>query len=173
MSDKVETNTVYLSSREIDKLSLSGTAAGIGLLNSCVNRVVAQLAAERREREKWEYLPKDPFASQLPPGPKPATPRSNPGSWVSARDYPTRALREKREGKTSFFLTVGAHGLVTNCQITRSSGHTDLDETTCTNIQRRARFLPAIDDKGVEIPGTWSSTVNWQVPDIQPPLPSP
>ncbi|MXP48028.1 TonB family protein [Altererythrobacter luteolus] len=106
-----------------------------------------------------------------PPPPPPAfqpkdpTPRGNPGSWASPRDYPSRALREEREGVTRFRVTVNADGRVTNCQITGSSGHSDLDETTCKLITRRGRFRPATDGNGQETTGTWSNAVRWQIPE--------
>lgn len=106
-----------------------------------------------------------------PPPPPPAfqpkdpTPRGNPGSWASPRDYPSRALREEREGVTRFRVNVDANGRVTNCQITGSSGHSDLDETTCNLITRRGRFRPATDGNGQETAGTWSNAVRWQIPE--------
>lgn len=95
--------------------------------------------------------------------PKAATPRGNPGRWASNRDYPRRALREEREGTTRFRVTINADGRVTNCQITGSSGHPDLDETTCKLITRRARFNAATDGNGDKTAGSWSSAVRWNV----------
>ena len=92
-------------------------------------------------------------------------PRGNPGRWATPNDYPSRALREEREGVASFTVTVDTDGRVTSCRITRSSGHDDLDEATCKNIERRARFRPATDGNGQETTGTWSSSVRWQIPD--------
>lgn len=97
--------------------------------------------------------------------PKNPEPRGNPGSWATTNDYPSRALREDREGTTAFRVTVGADGRVQSCSITRSSGHADLDDATCKNITRRARFRPATDGSGKEVSGTWSSQVRWQIPE--------
>ena len=96
-----------------------------------------------------------------PPPPKPATPRNNPGSWATSNDYPSRALREDREGTTSFRVTIGANGRVTNCQITGSSGHADLDAATCKNVTRRARFRKPSDGYG----NVYSNRVRWVIPD--------
>ncbi|WP_424770501.1 energy transducer TonB [Pontixanthobacter sp.] len=106
-----------------------------------------------------------------PPPPPPAfqpkepTPRGNPGRWASPRDYPSRALREEREGVTRFRVSVTADGRVSNCQITGSSGHSDLDETTCNLITRRGRFNAATDGNNREVAGTWSSAVRWEIPE--------
>jgi len=113
-----------------------------------------------------------PPAPPAPPPPPPPKftpknpePRGNPGNWATTNDYPSRALREDREGTTAFRVTVSADGRVQSCTVTRSSGHADLDEATCKNITRRARFRPATDGNGAEVSGTWSSQVRWQIPD--------
>ena len=97
--------------------------------------------------------------------PKDPTPRGNPGRWVSNRDYPSRAEREEREGTTRFRVTVGANGRVTSCQVTGSSGHSDLDSAACSLIERRARFNPATDGNGKDTTGTWSSAFRWEIPE--------
>ena len=96
--------------------------------------------------------------------PKSATPRGNPGSWANTNDYPSRALREEREGVTRFSVTVGPDGRVASCQVTGSSGHADLDSTTCNLIQRRGRFNAATDGEGQPTTGSWSSAVRWEIP---------
>ena len=67
-----------------------------------------------------------PAAPPAPPPPrftpKGATPRGNPGSWATTDDYPSRALREEREGVTRFTVQVSPEGRVTDCTVTRSSG---------------------------------------------------
>ncbi len=97
--------------------------------------------------------------------PKAASPRGNPGRWASARDYPSRALREEREGVTAFTLNIGADGRVTSCRVTGSSGHSDLDRETCQLMERRGRFSPATNGSGNEVAGTWSSAVRWEIPE--------
>ena len=96
--------------------------------------------------------------------PKSATPKGNPANWATTNDYPTRALREEREGTTSFRVTVGPDGRVTSCSITGSSGSPDLDEATCSNVTRRARFNPATDGEGNPTTGAYSSRVRWVIP---------
>jgi protein TonB len=99
-----------------------------------------------------------------PAPPKPATPRNNPGTWATTNDYPSRALREEREGTTGFRVTVGTDGRVTDCQITSSSGHADLDQAACSNVSRRARFKPATDSSGNPTTGTYANRVRWVIP---------
>lgn len=103
-----------------------------------------------------------------PPAPtcKPVapTPRGNPTSWASPDDYPSRALREDREGVTRFTVTVNAEGRVSSCNVTGSSGHSDLDQTTCQLITRRGRFRAPEGCDGEPGTATWSSAVRWQIP---------
>ena len=96
--------------------------------------------------------------------PKSAQPKGNPGNWATTNDYPTRALREEREGTTSFRVTVGPDGRVTSCEITGSSGSDDLDAATCSNVTRRARFNPATDGEGNPTSGSYSNRVRWVIP---------
>ena len=108
-----------------------------------------------------------PPAPVPPPAapPKAATPRGNPANWATPNDYPSRALREERTGTTGFRVGVGTDGRVTDCQVTSSSGHSDLDQATCANVTRRARFTPAKDGSGNPVQGTYSNRVRWVIPD--------
>lgn len=96
--------------------------------------------------------------------PKQPTPKGNPANWATTNDYPTRALREEREGTTSFRVTVGPDGRVTGCSVTSSSGSPDLDDATCQNVTRRARFNPATDGEGQPTTGSYSNRVRWVIP---------
>lgn len=108
--------------------------------------------------------PPPPAAPPPPSKASGASPRGNPGSWATTNDYPARALREERAGTTRFRVTIGPDGRVTNCEITGSSGHADLDEATCKNVSRRARFKPALDSAGNPISDTYSNAVRWEIP---------
>lgn len=111
-----------------------------------------------------------PPAPAAPPPPPPVAkrpnpiPKGNPGNWANTNDYPSRALQQEREGTTGFRVTVGPDGRVQSCTVTSSSGHADLDDATCKNIQRRGRFDPALDASGNPTSGSWSSRVRWQIP---------
>jgi protein TonB len=96
--------------------------------------------------------------------PKGAVPKGNPANWATSNDYPSRALREERAGTTGFRVTVGPDGKVTDCQITSSSGHADLDAATCDNVRRRARFTPATDGEGNPTSGSYSNRIRWVIP---------
>ena len=111
------------------------------------------------------FIPPPPAAPPPPRfTPKGAVPKGNPGNWATTNDYPSRALREEREGTTGFRVAVGPDGKVTDCTVTSSSGHSDLDEAACANIRRRARFAPAVDGNGNPTTGSYSNRVRWVIP---------
>lgn len=107
-----------------------------------------------------------PPAAPPPPSftPKSATPKGNPGSWATTNDYPSRALREERAGVTGFRVTVTPDGRASSCTVTSSSGSPDLDEATCANVTRRARFNPAMDGDGKPTTGSYSGRIRWVIP---------
>jgi periplasmic protein TonB len=104
-----------------------------------------------------------------PPPPPPAgvtspvKPKGNPANWANVNDYPARALSQERAGVSGFRVTIGTDGRVTGCTITSSSGHADLDDATCKNVSRRAKFTPAMKD-GVAIESSYSNKIRWEIP---------
>ena len=94
---------------------------------------------------------------------EPARPRNDPGQWVTDADYSSRAIRMGWEGSTSFTLTIDQNGRVSNCRVTASSGHAELDEATCKLVSKRARFDAARDGNGTKMTGSYSSAVRWQI----------
>jgi protein TonB len=107
-------------------------------------------------------------APPAPPAPKGATtpvqPRGNPGSWATDADYPQKAIVQEKQGTTGFRLTVGTDGRVVDCTVTSSSGSPDLDEATCKNVSRRARFKPAMEN-GSPVQSTYSNRIRWVLPE--------
>jgi protein TonB len=111
--------------------------------------------------------PAPPPAPPPPPPsapPKSAAPRGNPASWATTDDYPARALRNEEQGSTSVRLSIGTDGRVTGCQVTGSSGSSELDDTTCRLLTRRGRFTPA-EQNGAPVAGTWTTSIRWQIPN--------
>lgn len=111
------------------------------------------------------YIPPAPSAPPPPRfSPKGPAAKGNPANWATSNDYPSRALREEREGTTGFRVSVGTDGKVTDCQVTSSSGSPDLDAATCDNVRRRARFTPATDGEGNPTTGSYSNRIRWVIP---------
>ena len=82
---------------------------------------------------------------------------------MTTDDYPPSSLREEAQGTTATRISVGPDGRVTDCQVTGSSGNAALDQAACRNIQRRARFEPALDRDGNPTASSYSKRVRWQL----------
>jgi TonB family protein len=102
-----------------------------------------------------------PQSSAMPDAQRP---RGDVRSVFTADDYPASAQRNGEEGTAQAQLTVGADGRVTRCVIVRSSGSTSLDSATCSVIEKRARFTPALDRSGNPISSTVvTPPVTWRL----------
>ena len=97
--------------------------------------------------------------------PVPATPLGAPGTWVTTDDYRTSWINRELTGTARFDLSISPSGRVSACRITRSSGHSVLDEATCKLISARARFTPATDAAGKPVAGSYASSIRWILPD--------
>lgn len=93
-----------------------------------------------------------------------ATPRGDPGTWVTTDDYSPSAVRAGIEGRTSFRLDIGADGRPAGCTVLASSGSDDLDKTACRKLMSRARFKPALDASGNPTVSTYAGGVTWKLP---------
>jgi len=112
--------------------------------------------------------PRGPSAPPAPASSSPATPtraRANLASYVSDADYPASAIRANEQGRTTFRLTIGTDGSVTNCVVTQSSGSAALDETTCRIMVERARFTPARDRRGRAVTDSTMGAIRWVLPE--------
>lgn len=67
---------------------------------------------------------------------------------ITGRDYPQAAAEAGAQGTVAMRFTVGVDGRPSGCRVTRSSGNSDLDETTCRLILQRFRYAPSRDAQG-------------------------
>lgn len=80
-------------------------------------------------------------------------------------DYPRWAWERGVGGTVGVRFTVAVDGRVTNCRITRSSGHAELDGWTCDLLARRYRFAPSRDEDGQPVPADVVENHSWEVRD--------
>ncbi|MEW4449630.1 energy transducer TonB [Qipengyuania sp. JC766] len=109
-----------------------------------------------------------PVSATCPPPPPPAAPPKPPtpsnGGWVRDSDYRSSWINRDYEGTVSFRVNVGSNGRVTSCSVTGGSAPSTLKDATCSLVQSRARFNAATDSSGNRTDGTFSGTVQWQIP---------
>jgi protein TonB len=125
-----------------------------------VQPIQPQQPIQPRVEPRVEPQPVQPVVRTVPP----QRARANLNSYFSADDYPAAALRGEDQGTTSFRLTIGPNGRVTDCAVTGSSGSSALDQATCRILRSRARYTPARDGSGNPSSGTDSGRVTWRLP---------
>lgn len=83
---------------------------------------------------------------------------------LRSSDYPPAAIRRGAVGVVEVLVNVGAEGKALDCRIIRSSGHKDLDDTTCQKLLSRGSFIPGRDRNGKAVVSPFYFGVNWMLP---------
>jgi TonB family protein len=79
------------------------------------------------------------------------------------KHYPPRALAAGEQGQVGFRVTLDTKGILTSCDITKSSGFMTLDAETCDFMVRYAKF-EAPEAEGRRVAATREGYVNWKLP---------
>lgn len=90
-------------------------------------------------------------------------PRQPPSRWIDSQSYPASALKAKAQGDTGVRVEVDRYGYPTSCRVVSSAGFKALDDAACPQIMTRGRFYPALDSRGVAVPGVWERRVIWRL----------
>jgi hypothetical protein len=147
----------------------------IGVWKGCIENLVIKQVNSSQSYPFFPYY----YRRQKPL--QPVTPL-NKHAWITSDDYPSRALRDELQGTVAYTLTVGVNGRVQACEMTRNENPTimtsvndvpELNNATCRNITRRARFIPATDAEGRPLLANYSGRVRWALPYDPPPPPPP
>lgn len=88
-----------------------------------------------------------------------------PLPWFEFRDYPMKAFDKNQEGITRFELMISPEGNIASCKILSSSGHAELDRTTCYLAQKRVKFQAARNADGQAVWGIYRSQAIWAIPE--------
>lgn len=97
----------------------------------------------------------------------PATP-VEPQTWFNSKDNPKTAMRVAERGHVAYTIDVAGDGTPLRCTPEET---TDLDQDVCALVMKRARFLPAKDDQGRPVAGTYEAVASFLMPGKQRPRP--
>lgn len=97
-----------------------------------------------------------------------AVPAQHISGSIRDDDYPASAWKARDEGTVVASFIVGPDGSVTSCEVVKSSGHASLDSVTCSLIQERFRFRPAVNADGETVEEQKTQRVTWRVPSPPP-----
>ena len=121
----------------------------------------------RKEPDLSEQATQSADASPQAEGPistvrdEPIVNRSAPPRLRSGGLSDSDNQRGRFEGSVGVRLAVGANGRPQGCRVTRSSGNSELDSTTCRLLQDRLEFTPARDRSGNAVESEVESTHVW------------
>ncbi|MEB3416592.1 energy transducer TonB [Alteriqipengyuania sp. WL0013] len=121
-------------------------------LETCRGLLGERLKAARPPGEALDVVDRDPVLNQQT-------------SRLDLMQYPSRAMREGVEGTVKASMQVDEYGYIAECTVAVSSGSTYLDDATCRDLKRYARFYPARDASGEATPGTYVRDVRWELED--------
>jgi len=96
---------------------------------------------------------------------------------MSNADYPVEALSAKQEGVATVRYLIDDKGRASRCAVVTSSGSPSLDAKTCTIIEQRFRYQPAMAVDGKASDEWRTQRIAWRLPDLaalaQPPATDP
>ena len=106
----------------------------------------------------WAALLVLQVTSAAVPQPTPVDPRS----WVTSDDYPFEATKNGDEGAVEYEVKVDEGGRPGDCRTIASSGHDSLDAATCSIVQARGRFQPALGPDGKSVASSYKGRMTWR-----------
>ncbi len=72
-----------------------------------------------------------------------------PSTTLTLADYPSAIRRMwPRGGRVYVAVRVQLDGRATNCKVNRSIGDPTIDQWTCSLVEQKVRFRPAVNDRG-------------------------
>lgn len=143
LSDFRETFPTAFS--KASEVRLAGLAAPISIPIKGANQAIAALNKCLDDKmNEWGIDAKAYRALRTPP----LTPVPGHIDWIGDEDYPSEAQSEGEAGDAVVRLSVDAKGKVTDCAVVASSGSKTIDQVTCRNALRKARYIPAVGANG-------------------------
>lgn len=89
--------------------------------------------------------------------------RANIKDFFSNKDYPAVAIDKNQSGIVTFALLVDQTGKVADCTIIETSGAAVLDAQSCSVLEQRAKFIPAVGVDGKPANDAVIARVRWVI----------
>jgi TonB family protein len=138
-----------INSRRIYRIETGSMAKPMESMRTCLTNLVSY----------WGF---DPVVQQGLT--RKVTPINSPGTWLNSNDYPRDALANGAQGIVQFRLDVSETGAVSACRVLFKTSPDEFADTTCRNITRRAKLLPALDAAGKPVKSFYINKARFQIP---------
>ena len=129
------------------ELPVTEYSAARTLLDDCEQRLLEAWGFSRADQQRIATYPKGRNLAKI----------------VDSLDYPVTALDRLAVGLVGVRGTIGTDGRPKDCAIVNSSGHPDLDATTCRLFLERGEFTPAMDKQGQPMVAPALVNLRWMV----------
>ena len=90
-----------------------------------------------------------------------ASPKNNPGRWITVNDYPPDALERGSDALISFRLLLDDTGEITRCDPLGQFAEKDFSANLCTRISQRAKMSPALGPDGSPVKSYYTGQVSF------------
>lgn len=115
-------------------IPVQGANQAMAALNQCLDQKMTEWGIDAKAYRALRTPPKEPVPGQV--------------DWLGDDDYPPKAQAAGQAGDAVVRLSVDARGKVTHCAVVASSGSKPIDDVTCRQALRKARFVPAVGADG-------------------------
>ena len=95
---------------------------------------------------------------------RPVAPITPPATWLESGDYPHMPLMMGQGGFVQFRFDVDVEGKVAGCYILERTSPDQFADTVCRVLTKRARFQPALDERGKAVRSYFVSKVKFVMP---------
>ncbi|HYC94807.1 MAG TPA: TonB family protein [Sphingomicrobium sp.] len=158
------------AAQDVRQLAAEGTADGQSLADTRSTSTAPEATSRPVEvaARAAAPAPKPPVARTAETAPAPslrpesrgAMVRSEP-EWIGGGPTDADNRRGRYQGTVAVQVTVEPDGRVSRCAPVRGSGNAGLDALTCSIVQQRARFNPALDAQGRPVASQTYTTFFW------------
>ena len=151
----IDTMHIGFSRGRAIALQLGAMAAPMNQLRECATSLP----------EKWGLDPAVQQSLRRPPQP------IDQGTWLTSGSYPWEYLRNGLSVRVYLRLMTDSRGGVERCVVQFPKGESIAGTVACREIMKTARFEPALDAEGQPVPSYYATSIFYNTPRSNGPLP--